>query len=27
MLHDYVSELTSTSKAEIFCSCKRRKLL
>jgi len=26
-VHGYVSQLTSTSKAELFCSCKRRKFI
>jgi len=26
-VHEYVSQLTSTPKAELFCSCKRRKFI
>jgi len=26
-VHEYTSGLTSTSKAELFCSCKRRKFI
>jgi len=26
-VHEYASGLTSTPKAELFCSCKRRKLI
>jgi len=26
-VHEYVSQLTSTLKAELFCSCKRRKFI
>jgi len=27
MVHEYASELTATPKAELFCSCKRRKYI
>jgi len=26
-MHHYVSQLTSTPKAELYCSCKRRKFI
>jgi len=27
IMHEYASELTTTPKAELFCSCKRRKII